>query len=208
MLNAVPVVSGQAPLLIRKDRSSTLDAQTPGAQAARGQARSRGDGPLAQGLHLLSLPFLPLEAAFPWGLQEEEKGSEGGPDGGAPDHTDLGHELLGRTDTGSTGDTEPRGEDRVSLVLAGPVLLGSTLYSHLFWKVCEAQGREMLPQHRRHGRKLYFANLTWAFVSCPPSPSAILPSRRHTRPVAPHTGRPGEAGACAFAPGQCKGDGA
>lgn len=74
----------------------------------------------------------------------------------------------------------------MSLVLAGPVLLGSTLYSHVFWKVCEAQGREMLPQHRRHGRKLYFANLTWAFVSCPPSPSAILPSRR-THGLWPHT---------------------
>lgn len=74
MLNAVPVVSGQAPLLIRKDRSSTLDAQTPGAQAARGQARSRGDGPLVQGLHLLSLPFLPLEPAFPWGAA---RGGEG-----------------------------------------------------------------------------------------------------------------------------------
>lgn len=41
MLNAVPVVSGQALLLIRKDRSSTLDAQTPGAQAARAQGQDR-----------------------------------------------------------------------------------------------------------------------------------------------------------------------
>lgn len=197
MLNAVPVVSGQALLLFRKDRSSTLDAQTARAQEQDRRSWSpslQGPGQVARGRTPGAgppppvPPVLPSRTSISVGMQEEEKGREGGPDGGAPDHMDLGNELLGRTDMGSTrGHRAMWRAERESRLCWPSLLLGSTLYSHLFWKVCEAQGREMLSQHQRHGRKLYFSNLMWVFVSCPPSPCLPFSPADGTHGLWPHT---------------------
>lgn len=107
-------------LLVHKQPGPRGRTDARGAHPCRAQARSRGARPLVQGLHLLSHPFFPLEPAFPWAARGGE-GKRRRARRGSPDHTDLGNELLGRTDTGSTGDTETCGEERVSLIFAGPV---------------------------------------------------------------------------------------
>lgn len=135
MFNAVPVVSGQALLLIRKDRSSTWDGQTSGAQAARAPEQDRrlwspslqGPGQVARGRTPGAgppppvPPVLPSRTSISVGCKrrrrEEKEGRMGVPRITWTWEMNSWEELT----WGPPGDTEPRGEERVSLVFAGPV---------------------------------------------------------------------------------------
>lgn len=214
MLNAVPVVSGQALLLFRKDRSSTLDAQTARAQeqdrcswspSLQGPGQVARGRTLVQGLHLLSHPFFPLEPAFPWACKRRRKEEKEGRVGVLRITWTWEMNSWEELTWGPQGGTEPCGEHNVSLVFAGPVCCLAPL------SIPTSFGKSA---RHRWGGNAVTAPETWeealllksdvGLCKLPSQPlSAILPSRQHTRPVAPHTGRPGEAGACAFAPGQC-----